>query len=39
MPEIIDGKIYVAPGMVLINKKTEKPMTEEEYLEVKKMNE
>jgi len=37
--QIIDGKIYVAPGMVLMNKDTGKPMTEKEFkinLEVRK---
>ena len=33
---IIDGKLYIAPGMVLVNKKTGKPITEEEYISSKK---
>lgn len=26
-----DGKIYVAPGMYLVNKETGKPVTKDEY--------
>jgi len=33
MPQIIDGKIYIAPDIILINKETKKPMTEKEYSE------
>ena len=35
MMEIKNGKIYIAPGMVLMNKKTGKPLTEKEYSEAR----
>ena len=35
---IINGKIYIAPGMFLINKETGKPITEEQYLRWKNDN-
>ena len=34
--ELINEKLYIAPGMVLMNKKTGKPLTEEEYFESRK---
>ena len=34
--QIIDGKVYIAPNMFLTNPKTGKPLTEEEYVGLRK---
>ena len=36
--EIRDGKVWVAPDMYLINPKTKKPVTEEEFIKNIKSN-